>query len=222
MLWLPFPKSFLTQGFGANANPLYSGQGLKGHTAEDWGVTWGALGLCVADNSYCYAVMNRDNPDPSKYRAVFTIVETATGTYEISYGHCSAIMAEVGKTYMASDPLYRVGNTGDVYSGSHKVTKAERLAGSKDGSHLHGPQVRVLEKVKRRTGRQLIYDGNGVLKRDGYYYEVVDYDNGYNGCIDPAPLYNGVLAENKPEILSAYAKLIVLIYKLFPFAKQAS
>lgn len=189
-LALPFPRSLITQAFGANANVSYERDGLKGHTSQDWGAAYGAPILNLADDAYCYSTMSKDNPDPSKYRAVFTLVETETGIYEISYGHCSEIYAVPGQTYKTGDVLALVGNTGTVFAGNHEVTKAERLAGSKAGAHLHGPQVRPVRKMKIRSSKkQYLSDGNGLLKIDGFYFEVLDYTNGYNGCVNPEPFY---------------------------------
>lgn len=210
-LFVPFPTSTITQRFGDNANTSYSRDGLKGHTAFDWGAKYGEPGYACAQDSYVYSLMNKDNPDPSRYRAVFTIVETLNGVYELSYGHCSEIYAEVGKTYQAGDVLYAVGNTGDVFSGNHEVTKEERLAGSRAGTHAHCPQLRPLQKVKQKTGKQLIYDGNGVFRKDGYYYEVLDYGNGYNGCVSPEPFFNKVLAKDAKTVRSAYQQVIGLL-----------
>jgi peptidoglycan hydrolase-like protein with peptidoglycan-binding domain len=35
-----------------------------------------------------------------------------------------------------------------------------------------------------------VYDGNGLLKYKDSFLEVVDYDNGYNGCVDPEPFFD--------------------------------
>lgn len=197
-LYLPTAPHLKTQGFAANANPLYAGQGLKGHTSEDWGLSWGAPGYCLAKDSYCYSVMNKDNVDPMKYRAVFTLVPGDNGysdLSEVSYGHCSDIFAEPGKTYQPDDVLYNAGNTGDVYGGNTYITREMKLAGSRAGTHLHGPQVRPVKRVKKLAkGKNYLTDANGKLKLDGYYFEVINYDNGYNGCINPVPFYNGLIA----------------------------
>jgi murein DD-endopeptidase MepM/ murein hydrolase activator NlpD len=185
------PFSIIGQGFGANAVPLYNGQGLRGHTGIDFGADWGAPIRCAVD-SYCYSVMNRDNPNLMAYRAVYTLVDDGDVTYEVSYGHCSAISAVPGKTYKVGDILANVGNTGDVFSGPLEVTKAEKDAGSHAGQHLHF-QVRKLKKVPISLATdpttQYIMDGNGIYSKDGNYYSVPEYSNGYNGCVDPTPFF---------------------------------
>lgn len=187
---MPAALSLVTQSFGQNANTLYQSTGLKGHTAIDWQATWDTPGINCADDAYCYSVINRDNPDLSKYRAVFTLVETLAGSYEVSYGHCNQILAEVGKTYQTGDVLYTAGNTGSVFFAGKEVTTAMKLSGIRTGTHFHAPQVRPVKRVDKTDAKhQYLSDGYGLLKKDGQYFQVIDPDNGFNGCIDPAPFF---------------------------------
>lgn len=206
-LYQPFSDSLVTQGFSENLVDAYKKLKLAGHPAIDYGESYGADGFNAANRAYCFSIRNKDNPDPSLYRAVYTIVENEYGVFEIVYGHCAAIFAQVGRTYDAGDILYTVGNTGKVYSGGKEVTANERRQGSKKGAHCHF-QVRRLEKIKIKTGRKLLEDGSGVFKKDGYYYEIVDYDNGHNGCIDPRPLMLPFLAKDKKKVVSAYQAML--------------
>ena len=201
-LYIPFPKQTISQGFGKNATSIYKDQGVAGHTSIDWDIPHGTPYPCCADDSYCYSVINKENPDPMRYRAVFTLVEKQSGTYEVSYGHCDKIYAEVGKTYRAGEILGTVGNTGDVFAGGRYVTREEKLARSTAGAHALAPQVRPVKKVTSiMQGKQYLYDGFGLFKKDGYYYEVADYNNGYNGCVDPEPFFNGYLAIKRDEVI---------------------
>lgn len=139
--------------------------------------------------------MNKDNFDLMKFRGVFTIVDDTDASYEVSYGHCSQISAVATSVYDKGDTLAQIGNTGVVYVGDHLVTGAEKNSGSVAGSHLHF-QVRKLKRVvvadtPNPVGPYLS-DANGLIQRNGYYYQIPDYHNGYNGCIDPSqffPLY---------------------------------
>jgi hypothetical protein len=56
--------------------------------------------------------------------------------------------------------------------------------------------VRECRRVNVTTpSSQLLSDGFGVYRdAQGYYYEVLQYTNGYNGCSSPALYFNGVLA----------------------------
>jgi len=197
-IYLPAPLSRVTQGWNQNANDFYKDNGLTGHTSYDWHFDHGEdVPNCVKD-AYCYSVMNKDHQDPMKYRAVFTLVNADNGFSdwaEVSYGHADKILAEVGKTYQPGDILMTAGNTGDVYAGGRYVTKEEKLKGSKAGTHLHGPQVRPVKRVKKTSRRkEYLYDGFGILKIDGYYFEIVDYNNGVNGCVNPELFFNNIQA----------------------------
>jgi len=214
-LFLPFPLTTVSQKFGENANPLYAGQGLKGHTAYDFAVPWGSpIRACV--DGPVYSVMHKGDPDPTQYRAVYQLVQIGDIFYEVSYGHMNDIYVEPGQTVKAGDVIGTVGNTGPVYHNGIAVTKEARLAGSHAGAHLHGPQVRPTRRVKVTAPTDtLLSDGYGVFKdADGYYFAVIDYGNGENGCIDPGPRFNGILAENAPKLLTLYTALIPLLQKL--------
>lgn len=192
----------MTQGFAENANPFYSGQGLKGHTGQDWSEYWGAP-IFPAIKAEVYSLMNQDNPDPSKYRAVFQIYDEKEYSYEISYGHCNEMMAIEGEVY-GDTPIAKEGNKGQVYENGREVTKEERLEGSHAGHHVHF-QVRKCIRVEKRDKKKFyLKTSHGFLRRNGFYYEIVDYDNGYNGCVDPHPFQ-----KKRPE----YTFLVNLEFK---------
>jgi murein DD-endopeptidase MepM/ murein hydrolase activator NlpD len=209
-LYNPFPFTSISQHFGANANESYAHGGLKGHTAIDWNVPFGTP-LSACTDAPVYSVMNRDNPDPERYRAVFQLVEKGDLAWEVSYGHLDKIYVRPGQFVAAGTIIGTVGNTGTVYSAGRYVTKEERLGGSKAGAHLHGPQVRPCRKVRFTVAdKQYLADGNGILVRDGKYFEVIDYDNGFNGCVDPYPRFNGAMAKNAATIRSIREQIALI------------
>lgn len=222
-LWLPAPLSQITQGFSENANVSYKRDGLTGHTSIDWAIPYGDPILNCAENAYCYSVINRGNPDLMKYRAVFTLVNADNGVSEwaeVSYGHLTDIHAEVGKTYQPGESLGTAGNTGTVFSGGREITAAQKNAGSKAGTHLHGPQVRPVQRVKKTVrGKQYLYDGNGIFKKDGYYFEVVNYENGTNGCVNPMPFFSGGLAVEYARRVANLKAQIPLLQKVLELLK---
>ena len=192
-LYDPFPIKYRSQKFGENATSFYKENSLKGHTADDWAVPFGTKIPCCAD-SYVYSTYN--HPDRTKYRAVYTLIETDTDIiYEASYGHLDEIHVPIGTHIKVGDILGTVGNTGDVYSFGVKVTKEEQRAGSTKGAHLHGVQIRKCRMVETtRHDRNYLHDGNGMYRYKGHYIEVVDYNNGFNGCIDGVLFKNGRVA----------------------------
>ena len=225
-LYLPAPLSAISQGFAENANVSYARDGLVGHSAIDWAVPYGDPIYNLAENAYCYSVMNRENPDLMRYRAVFTLVNADNGVSdwaEVSYGHLDQITATVGTTYYPGDVLGTCGNTGTVFSGKNEVTAAQKKAGSKAGAHLHGPQVRpVLRVTKRNPKRQYLSDGFGLLKKDGYYFEIVNYENGTNGCINPKPFFTKGLASEEAKKRESLKKQIGLLSTVLSLYKKLS
>lgn len=187
---VPFKNWRITQGFAQNLNTYYKEGGLAGHSGIDLVAVGDDTILCAIDNSYCYSVRNKDNQNLMQYRAVYTLVEIDGLWLEISYGHCDVIFAEVGKTYSVGERLALQGNTGDVAVGGQKVTLAEKQGGSQKGEHLHW-QFRLVKPVsikeKKDKKKHYLEDWNGTLKIDGNMFEIVDYDNGFNGCVDGSP-----------------------------------
>lgn len=208
--WYPFPLSTVTQRFGGNDNGLYAADGLKGHPGWDFVMPWGTpIPNCV-DGAWVYSLMNAGNPDLMKYRAVCTMwdVPNSDYSYEIIYGHVSTIVAQVGQVLKPGQIIANVGNTGPVFVGGVEVTAAEKEGGSHAGAHLHY-QVRLCKRVARTTpGMQYVYDGNGILYRNGCYYEIVNYGNGENGCVDPGPSFNGYQAKDYSTVLGILLKLV--------------
>lgn len=196
-VYLPAPKSLITQRFGDNANISYKRDGLRGHTSYDFGMAYGAPIYNCTPDAYCYSRMHEGDTYLNNYRALFFLVETEIGIYEVSYGHVSGFVADVGETYQVGDIIGYVGNTGTVFAGNHEVTEKEKEAGSHAGAHLHGPQIRVLRKDKKRLpSTQYITTIDGYLKKDGFYYAIPNYNNGYNGCVSLAPFSTETLASD--------------------------
>lgn len=185
----PLQNATITQHFGDNANGSYASDGLKGHTAIDLVSVYNSP-ILAAVTGEVYSLMNKDNPDPMKYRAVFQIYDDIDYSYEVSYGHCNFIYAEEGKVYEQGQPLSGLaseGNTGTCYVGNHLISREEKLGGSTAGFHTHFQTRKCIRVTKRDPKKHYLENSEGRLKRNDFYYEIVDYDNGYNGCVDPAP-----------------------------------
>lgn len=183
----PYKGDFwISQNFAQNANTYYAEGGLKGHSGSDMVQKYLAPIFASAD-SYCYSVINKDNRDLMRYRAVYTLIEDSGVWYELSYGHLMDIYA-VPRTFLKKgDKIGLEGNTGDVASNGKKVTASEKGTGK--GSHLH-LQLRLVKPVdKKDKKKKYIYDEKGILKYQGKFWEIPLYNNGYKGCIDSAPFW---------------------------------
>lgn len=205
----PFPLSTKTQNFGDNANGLYASQGLKGHTADDFAPAdcWDTpVKACVS--GLVYSIINKDNPDLSKYRAVYQLVEDESGNwFEVSYGHLNQVLVTPGQTVVAGDILGTVGNTGPVYHNGVEVPSSQKTLPNRPGAHLHGPQVRPVLRVAKLNGTSL-YDGYGVYRdSEGYYFQVKDPNNGYAGCISPDQFFISDPIAQADQIVDSIDKL---------------
>jgi murein DD-endopeptidase MepM/ murein hydrolase activator NlpD len=180
------PLGLTTQPFGANYNNSYKDSGLKGHTGIDYVLNW-KYPIKAVVTGEVYSILNEHNPNTNKYRAVFQLVDDIEYSYEVSYGHIDSALCKEGDIVQAGTPIATEGNYGTCFTNGKLVTPEEKATGK--GSHLHF-QVRKLKRVKKRKkGEQYVRSSEGYVKRGGYFYEVVDYTNGYNGCIDPSQFY---------------------------------
>lgn len=191
------PEGYLTQPFGVNYNNSYTSSGLKGHTGEDYVIHWKAPIRAVVTGEV-YSILNEHNPNTDKYRAVFQLVDDGEYSYEVSYGHIDSALCKEGEIVKVGTPIATEGNYGLCFVGGVQVTPSEKANGK--GHHLHF-QVRKLIRVKKRkAGKQYIRNSEGLVVRNGLYYEVLDYMNGYNGCIDATIFYTTSLPYQKPKI----------------------
>ncbi len=191
----PLPLSRIGQGFGQNKDPAYAAQGLLGHPGIDFGgdIDWGKPIPSPIQGAIVSALLSKDNPNLEGYRATNMLYDDMDGSsYEIQFGHCSKMTSVVGKPY--ADGQAYIGNTGDVYTGQppHLVTDAEKKAGSHAGAHVHFQVRKVIKQPVNApdiTGVTYLNDGSGRLTLNGFKYYWIQ--NGYNGCIDPAPFFDG-------------------------------
>lgn len=200
----PVDTRNLAQGFGKNAVDTYAVNGLKGHSGIDYQITWGqpiysaSRGLGVA-----YKAFNRDSKDPGKYKAACELIELEDCVVELTYGHCDKVLCGEGPL-SKREKIAIVGNTGEVYYGTELVTTAEKLRGSKRGSHLHF-QMRVCYPKKHTDHDDYtLQDGEGMTYiHNGYY--LTYKQNGFNGCVDPTPYF---VEQNPVDIAEVIVKNI--------------
>lgn len=177
----------ISQPFGANANPSYAGEGLKGHTGVD---TYCGYGTDVhsAYDGLVYKVLKnpQDAFDGSGYTAVFILVTTPFETFEYSVGHLNPTVI-AGQFIKKGDKIGTEANHGEVYAGTEHITLAMQAAGDTRGSHRHN-QKRIVKKVRStEPGKFYLTSFGGGYYYDDNYYEIVDIRNGYDGCVDMLP-----------------------------------
>jgi hypothetical protein len=180
----------ISQGFGGNANTLYKTDGLVGHPGIDIvshyndPIREAVIGF---NKKWIYKILNKDNPDLTRYRAVCELIEADDGIFELTYGHCNSIDCPFGHV-SAGTVIATEGNTGDVFVGGVAVTKEERDNGSKAGTHIHF-QLRAVVKTRDYNYGELLmgHDGNVYRDENDYYYAHKYPFNGFRSCVDPLP-----------------------------------
>ena len=196
----------ICQRFGDNATGAYHRDGLDGHTSEDLGGKFGQE-IRAGIFGFVYSVLNKNNPDPSKYRAVYILEEGDNGftdCMEVSFGHLKDIFINTGDYVTPETVIGTMGNFGEVYADGREVTKEEKLNGSTAGTHLHGPQCRPVKRVKNANPTSYyLRTENGIYNHDGYIFEVPLFTNGYNGCVNPKRYWNGLYAKDYQPIKKA-------------------
>jgi hypothetical protein len=187
------PSCVEGQGFSQNANPLYHAGGLLGHTGIDVNCGYGST-IASLTNGVVYSTFPVEQPASDGYTAVFVLTETPLEIFEFSYGHVCEIDCQIGQQVKVGDALAKEGNKGEVYSGNTLITLAMQAAGDHDGHHRHyqkRPEIKTknLQNILTNMG---LSDAHGWYKdANANYYQVYDYFNGFNGCVDwTLPLFN--------------------------------
>lgn len=180
------PQCAIAQGFGGNATDTYKKSGLRGHSGLDSSCGYGSNIVSYWDSEYVYKVLTKDHPanDGSGFTGIFTIVEQNGVCFEFLYGHCNPFNV-LGKTITKGEIIGTEANNGEVYANGVRITLEMQRNGDTRGTHRHD-QARLLKKVtKIEVGkRYLTALGGGYLYLNGFFFEIPDYDNGYNGCFD--------------------------------------
>jgi hypothetical protein len=102
---------------------------------------------------------------------------------EVTYGHVSEIDCTIGQQVSAGDIIAKEGNHGVVYAGNVLITLAMQAAGDRRGNHRHY-QKRPVIKTSQLRGVGLQTAQGMYRDAVGNYYQVYDYSNGFNGCVD--------------------------------------
>lgn len=174
-----------TQGFSKNANSSYAGDGLSGHTGRDRTCGYQSNIESLWKDELVYKLLTPANPyNPDGFTGVFTIVELDGELFEFLYGHCSDITVAEGEKMAPGRVFAKESNHGRVFSGGQACSESQKLTGC--GSHVHYQKRLVKKVLHTMPGKQyLTHPLKGLYRDDdGYWYEIINYDNGFNGCVN--------------------------------------
>jgi murein DD-endopeptidase MepM/ murein hydrolase activator NlpD len=178
------PKGDTTQFFGENP-ALYARFGLIGHNGIDLVRPHGEPLYAIEDGT---VISTKEEPDGfGKNIRIISDAKDKEGNYRVwTYGHNHENYVKVGDKVKAGQHVAAMGNTGFVVSSSNAngFWKTNPYA----GTHVH----LGLRLVKRPRRGGWSYEGSDIK------IDVVDYDNGYKGSINPKP-YLDSLQSTAPE-----------------------
>jgi hypothetical protein len=182
------------QPFSANYNPSYKAGGLAGHTGIDYACGYGTPIHSLYDGLVTL-VWTPQAPASDGYTAVAILVDDGKECFEWQVGHCNPDRSILeGTRIKKGDYIGTEANHGVVYSGNVLITLAQQKAGNQAGHHRHY-QKRPVMPVLPSDGF-LLSNGRGgqVRAADGSYYQIFNFNGGYNGCVDPmVPVFNRLL-----------------------------
>lgn len=177
-------KGRITQAF-SNANAIYKDRGGS-HTGIDSVLGWNKPVTCDND-CYVYKTITK-NQSKENWQGVYMLVHDDGDKYvEVCQGHFNEITVKSGEFIPEFTVIGLEGNKGFVFSGGKQITPEMQEAGDKRGAHTH-TSYRPVKRVKRAQGGRyhlLTISGTKYRDSEGYYYEIINQDNGFKGMVDP-------------------------------------
>ena len=204
-------KGSISQEFGGapSTNPTqYTSIGIKGHSGIDTSRGWDMPVPC--DNTgYVYKIAYAEK-SPSNWQAVYQLVPDGNNFVEVCYGHLNKVYVSINQTIDEGSYVGSEGNHGYVFSGGTEITPEMQKQGITLGHHLHTSYRPVKRVAQRKRGNSyyLTNADGSVYKKDGFYYEIINVDNGYNGCVNPR---NYLYKNSNEENLGLIAKILQLL-----------
>lgn len=187
-----YKKGSITQRVNQNAVSVYKEQKLTGHSGVDWWI--GHKKPVSSDNAgYAYKVFTPFQL-PSNWTGVHLLCPTDDPDVfmEILMGHFIEVNVKQGDWVEEEQIIGKQGNYGDVWGNPEgymrRITVEEQRAGTTDrGSHVHEGWRPVRRVKKKSSGEYYLYNDKGSHYKDdeGYYYQIIEKNNGINGHIDP-------------------------------------
>ena len=90
-----------------------------------------------------------------------------------------------GQKVKQGDVLAYEGDSGSVYTGGVQVPDSKKGLPPYPGTHLHWGKIKAKRVLE--SSNQCLANLQGVSYRDSdnYLYEIIDFNNGMRGCINP-------------------------------------
>ena len=165
------PNGHISQYFGENAT-LYKRFGLAYHNGIDLVRPHGTPLLAIEDG-VVVSVMEEKGGFGRHIRFISAEPDNSGRYREWTYAHNSKHYVKVGDVVKEGQHIADMGNSGFVVSGNTEYHRENPYA----GTHLH-----VGLRMVRKTDHGFTYPGSNIK------LEVMNYDNGVKGAVDPLPV----------------------------------
>ena len=195
MVWKLYPEGNITQWFGENP-ALYAQFGMKGHNGIDIVSPWGTP--IYATSSQKVVEVKSSPTGYGKY------VRCVDADREYAYGHLSEIQVILGQQLSEGAQIGLMGNTGFVVSGATPYWKYNPYA----GTHLHYGE-RIIASCE--DGETCNYYPTGDKA------EIVNYNNGFFGAVDPLPRF---VIETPEQKIQGLLTVVSLMNQVLSLLKQ--
>ena len=201
-----YPAGDVTQWFGENYDLYMRAIGTTGHNGLDLVRKHGEPMYAIEDGTIVN--VKDDSGGFGKHLRLLSDEPDKDGLYNLwVYAHNSINLVQVGQKVKAGQHICNMGNTGFVISGATPYWKVNPYA----GTHLH---IGV-RKVKRPRRGGWSYEGSDIK------IDVVNYDNGFKGSIDPRPILAAIPRETvtdpriplMQQVITLQKKLLELLRK---------
>jgi murein DD-endopeptidase MepM/ murein hydrolase activator NlpD len=201
-----YPAGDVTQWFGENYDLYMRAIGTTGHNGVDLVRKHGEPMYAIEDGTIVN--VKDDAGGFGKHLRLLSDEPDKDGLYNLwVYAHNSINLVQVGQKVKAGQHICNMGNTGFVISGATPYWKVNPYA----GTHLH---IGV-RKVKRPRRGGWSYEGSDIK------IDVVNYDNGFKGSIDPRPILAAIPRETvtdpriplMQQVITLQKKLLELLRK---------
>lgn len=179
------PSGDVTQWFGENHELYFTNFGLQGHNGIDIVRPWGSPLLAIEDAEVLE--VKYDAGGFGKHVRILGKNKNVNGYYnEWTYGHCSSINVRVGDKVVAGQEIAKMGNTGFVVTNKTPYWATNPYG----GTHVHFGLRQIVKPAS----------GGWTYPESRVRVDVIDYNNGYKGAIDPVPFIKALaLTEKVPS-----------------------
>lgn len=187
MILFPVRGGTISQKFGENPDFYKSRFGINGHNGVDI-VSFHRDSLFACEDGTVFKVYDLKTGSVTKGFGLYLLGDSdKDGVCNVwVYWHTmSNIKTKSGDRVKTGDIIAFEGASGQVYEDGVEVPDDKKGVFPYPGTHLHWGYMKAVrtKEVKNRALSDIT--GNVYWDKEGFAYEVLDYDNGTNGYVDP-------------------------------------